>query len=122
MRIFIFSLVSVFCALQGFAQPITVSPTQTPQQLVNNVLLGAGVMASNITINGVPGLANTPFGNIAYFSNTNASFPMTSGMVLTTGAATGAMGPNNSGTATNPGTSQLVNSDPELNAIANGSV
>ena len=122
MRIFIFSLVSVFCTLRGFAQPITVSPTQTPQQLVNNVLLGAGVMASNITINGVPGLANTPFGNIAYFSNTNASFPMTSGMVLTTGAATGAMGPNNSGTATNPGTSQLVNSDPELNAIANGSV
>jgi len=29
-----------------FAQPITFSPTQTPQQLVNNVLLGAGVVAS----------------------------------------------------------------------------
>jgi gliding motility-associated-like protein len=108
-----------FC---GLAQPINVSPVQTPQQLVNNVLLGAGVVASNITINGVPGLANTPFGNIAYFTNANAAFPMASGMVLTTGDAIGAMGPNSGGSTTNPGNSQLVDTDPELNAIANGSV
>ena len=104
------------------AQPITVSPTQTPQQLVNNVLLGVGVVASNITINGVPGLANTPFGNIGYFTNTNATFPMASGMVLTTGDAAGAVGPNMGGSTTNPGTSQSVAGDPELNAIANGNV
>lgn len=122
MRIFIFSLVSVFCTLQGFAQPITVSPTQTPQQLVNNVLLGAGVVASNITINGVPGLASTPFGNIAYFTNANASFPMASGVVLTTGDAIGAGGPNSGGSTTNIGNSQDVSSDPELGAIANGNV
>ncbi|NBP28803.1 MAG: hypothetical protein EBV23_04365 [Flavobacteriia bacterium] len=106
----------------GIAQPINVSPTQTPQQLVSNVLLGAGVVASNITINGVPGLANTPFGNIAYFTNTNGTFPMSSGMVLTTGDAMGAMGPNIGGSTTNPGNSQLVDTDPELNAIANGNV
>ncbi|MFM7387639.1 MAG: choice-of-anchor L domain-containing protein, partial [Bacteroidota bacterium] len=106
----------------SLAQPINVSPTQTPQQLVNNVLLGAGVVASNITINGVPGLANTPFGNIAYFTNSNAAFPMASGVVLTTGDAIGAMGPNSGGSTTNPGNSQLVDTDPELNAIANGGV
>lgn len=106
----------------GIAQPINVSPTQTPQQLVSNVLLGAGVVASNITINGVPGLANTPFGNIAYFTNTNGTFPMSSGMVLTTGDAMGAMGPNNSGSNTLVGNSQDVSSDPDLGAIANGNI
>lgn len=106
----------------SFAQPIAVTATQTPQQLVNNVLLGAGVVASNITINGVPGLANTPFGNIGYFTNTNATFPMNSGMILTTGDAMGAIGPNIGGSTTNPGTSQSVAFDPDLNAIANGNV
>ena len=106
----------------GLAQPINVSPTQTPQQLVSNVLLGAGVFASNITINGVPGLANTPFGNIAYFTNANGTFPMTSGLVLTTGDAMGAMGPNNSGSNTLVGNSQDVSSDPDLSAIANGNI
>jgi len=116
--------VSVFLLFPTFyfAQPIVVSPTQTPQQLVNNVLLGAGVVASNITINGVPGLATTPFGNIAYFTNTNATFPMSSGLVLTTGDASGAVGPNIGGSTTNPGTSQSVAGDPELNAIANGNI
>ena len=115
----------IFCFLFSFfnfAQPINVSPTQTPQQLVNNVLLGAGVVASNITINGVPGLATTPFGNIGYFTNANATFPMASGIVLTTGDAIGAVGPNIGGSTTNPGTSQSVAGDPELNAIANGNV
>ncbi len=106
----------------AFAQPIAVSSTQTPQQLVNSVLLGAGVVASNITINGVPGLASTPFGNIGYFTNSNANFPMSSGIILTTGDASGAMGPNIGGSTTNPGSSQSVAGDPELNAIANGNV
>lgn len=106
----------------AIAQPIAVSSTQTPQQLVNSVLLGAGVVASNITINGVPGLASTPFGNIGYFTNSNANFPMSSGIILTTGDASGAMGPNTGGSTTNPGSSQSVAGDPELNAIANGNV
>ena len=105
-----------------FSQNINVTSTQTPQQLVNSVLLGSGVTASNITINGVAGMANTPFGNIGYFTNVNGTFPMTSGIVLTTGDAMGSMGPNSSGTSTNPGASQSVSSDPDLNAIANGTI
>lgn len=122
MRIHFLYIFSFLFSFFNFAQPITVSPTQTPQQLVNNVLLGAGVIASNITINGVPGLATTPFGNIGYFTNANATFPMASGIVLTTGDAIGAVGPNMGGSTTNPGTSQSVAGDPELNAIANGNV
>ena len=105
-----------------FSQNINVTSTQTPQQLVNSVLLGSGVTASNITINGVAGMANTPFGNIGYFTNVNGTFPMTSGLVLTTGDAMGSMGPNSSGTSTNPGASQSVSFDPDLNAIANGTI
>ena len=122
MRVFLLLFSLCLLTPSFFAQPIAVSATQTPQQLVNNVLLGSGVVASNITINGVPGLANTPFGNIGYFTNTNGAFPMTSGVVLTTGDAMGAMGPNIGGSTTNPGSSQSVAFDPELNAIANGNV
>lgn len=109
------------CA-QVFSQNINVTSTQTPQQLVNSVLLGSGVTASNITINGATGMANTPFANIGYFTNTNGTFPMTSGLILTTGDAMGAVGPNSSGNSTNPGTSQSVSLDPDLNAISNGSI
>ncbi len=113
----------LFCAnLILRAQNIAVTSTQTPQQLVNSVLLGSGVTASNITINGVAGMANTPFGNIGYFTNANGAFPMTSGIILTTGDAIGAVGPNSSINSTNPGTSQSVSFDPDLNAIANGSI
>jgi hypothetical protein len=122
MRILLLLFTYVLFTPTIFAQPIAVSATQTPQQLVNNVLLGSGVVASNITINGVPGLANTPFGNIGYFTNANGTFPMTSGVVLTTGDAMGAMGPNIGGSTTNPGNSQSVSFDPELNAISNGNV
>ncbi|MFM7565558.1 MAG: choice-of-anchor L domain-containing protein [Flavobacteriales bacterium] len=122
MRILLLLFTYVLFTPTIFAQPIAVSTTQTPQQLVNNVLLGSGVVASNITINGVPGLANTPFGNIGSFTNANGTFPMTSGVVLTTGDAMGAMGPNIGASTTNPGNSQSVSFDPELNAISNGNV
>lgn len=122
MNKFIGFIGALFLTLLSHAQPLVVTGTQTPQQLVDNVLLGFGVTASNITINGNPLLANSPNGNIGYFTNTNPTFPMSSGMILTTGDAAGAMGPNNSSSATNPGTSQDVSTDPDLNAIANGSV
>lgn len=106
-----------------FAQPIAVSTTQTPQQLVNNVLLGFGVTALNITVNGDPLLANTPQPNLAYFTNTNAGFPIANGLLLTTGNAGAAVGPNGSGSFTNnmPATPN-VSFDPHLNDIAAGTV
>lgn len=115
--IFIFSIGAVF------AQPISVSTTQTPQQLVDNVLLGFGVTAFNVTINGNPALANTAQTNVGYFTNTNPLFPINNGLILTTGNASAAVGPNSgsSFTSNNPATS-LVTSDPHLNDIAAGNV
>ena len=115
--VFLFSIGSLL------AQPIAVSTTQTPQQLVDNVLLGFGVTAFNVTINGNPALANTAQSNVGYFTNTNPAFPINNGLVLTTGNATAAIGPNNSTSFTlnNPQTS-VVSSDPHLNDIAAGNV
>ncbi|MEN9698985.1 MAG: hypothetical protein RLZZ301_183 [Bacteroidota bacterium] len=112
-----------FAILPVLAQPISVSTTQTPQQLVDNVLLGFGVTASNVTINGNPALAGTPQGNVAYFTNSNVGFPINNGLLLTTGNAVAAIGPNTSGSFTNnsPATTS-VSSDPHLNDIAAGSV
>ena len=105
----VFTLIHVL----SYAQPITVSTTQTPQQLVDNVLLGFGVTASNVTINGNPLLANVPQENVGFFTNTNPAFPIQSGMVLTTGNAIAAIGPNSASNFTNnfPQTS-IVSTDP----------
>jgi gliding motility-associated-like protein len=117
--IILFSLNSLFT----YAQSILVNTAQTPSQLVNNVLLGFGVTASNITINGSPVNANTPVSNITSFTNNNPAFPFSAGMLLTTGNGIGAQGPNNSTSFTNnnPPTTN-VSTDPELNALAAGTV
>ncbi len=119
-------IVLLFSSLiaQGFyAQSIVVNTAQTPTQLVNNVLLGFGVTASNITINGSPVNANTPVSNVTAFTNNNPAFPFNAGLLLTTGNGVGAQGPNNSTSFTNnnPPTTN-VSSDPHLDAIANGNV
>lgn len=107
----------------AFSQSVVVSNTQTPTQLVNNVLLGMGVTASNITINGNPVTANAVQGNVASFTNTNPTFPISSGLLLTTGNAIAAQGPNLSTSLSNnlPATASVA-SDPHLNILAAGTV
>ena len=120
---FITSFVFVSLSLMAFSQSVVVSNTQTPTQLVNNVLLGMGVTASNITINGNPVNANAVQGNVASFTNTNPTFPISSGLLLTTGNAIAAQGPNNSTSLSNnlPATANVA-SDPHLNILAAGTV
>ena len=60
-----FTAILFLVSLAVYSQPITVSTAQTPQQLVNNVLLSFGVDAFNITINGSSVLAHTSLGNVA---------------------------------------------------------
>ena len=116
-------LIVVLFSLQFHAQSVVVTNTQTPSQLVNNVLLGMGVTASNITINGNPVTANAVQGNVASFTNTHPAFPISSGLLLTTGNAIAAQGPNNSTNLSNnlPATASVA-SDPHLNILAAGTV
>lgn len=101
---------------------ITVQNTQSPSSLVQNVLMGTGVVASNITYNGSAVNAQMPQGNVTFFNNNGSNFPITTGVLLTTGNGIAAAGPNNSGTFSNnvPSTPD-VSGDPDLNAISSGS-
>lgn len=102
---------------------IAVTNTQTPYQLVQDVLLGFGVTATNISVNGNLANANSLFGNATYFNAGSTTFPIPSGVLLTTGNGDAAIGPNSSGSYTDnsPATTN-VSTDVHLNDIANGSV
>lgn len=78
----------------GYSQAITVSTNAyTVPQLVNNVLINSpNVSATNVTWR-----TGTNFGSsngIGYFQNTNQTFPMESGVVLSTGNVLNTVGPN----------------------------
>lgn len=114
------SLSALFTSMCLLAQ-ITVTNTQTASQLVQNVLMGFGVTASNISLNGVPFSANNVYPNVTYFNAGTTTFPIQSGVLLTTGNGIGAKGPNNSGSSTsNTPPTPSVATDPHLNAIIPG--
>lgn len=93
---------------------LTTTQTLTPQQLVQNVLLGGGVSATNITYTGnVNAIAQ-------FFATPSVSLGIPSGKFLSTGnastaSASGPQGPNTSG-----GTSTNWNGagDPLLNVVS----
>lgn len=124
MRSIIIALSALLTLSVGvsFSQ-IAVTNTQTPTDLVQNVLLGFGVTANNITVNGIAANANLVQGNATYFDAAGTTFPIPSGVLLTTGNGIAAIGPNNSGSLSNnnPATPN-VGTDPHLNAIAAGTV
>lgn len=100
-------------AAWGNAQSIDVSTTShTVPQLVNNILINSPcVEATNVTW-----ITGTNYGSsngIGYFTNTNPGFPMQSGVVLSTGNAINAQGPNtsmlNDGNLSWPGDTDLQN-------------
>jgi gliding motility-associated-like protein len=71
--------------LSAFSQ-LTVSTGQTPNQLVQNVLVGSGVTVSNVTYSGAPG-------SIGYFTGGNGTnLGIHSGIVMSTGVVDGSNG------------------------------
>jgi gliding motility-associated-like protein len=103
--------ISLLITALGFSQPITVSSTSyTVPQLVNNVLINSPcVSATNVTWSTGSNFSSS--NGIGFFQNTNPNFPMQSGVVLSTGNASNAPGPNttllNDGSATWPGDASL---------------
>ncbi|MEN9488152.1 MAG: hypothetical protein RL494_417, partial [Bacteroidota bacterium] len=86
--------------LFGFAtqaQLIIDNTTQTPAQLVQNALVGQGVIPTNIKFNGSAANALLIRDQVAKFStNFNpTNLGLDTGLVLATGNATVALGPNN---------------------------
>jgi hypothetical protein len=115
---------SLYVALNlCFGQSISVTNTQTATSLVQNVLLGFGVTATNISVNGIPYSGNNVYSNIARFASAGTTFPISSGVVLTTGRAVAALGPNSSGSYSDnfPSTAD-VSTDPHLDSLIPGTV
>jgi len=89
--------------IQAFAQ-LVVNTAATPAQMVSNIV-GGGITVSNIQYSG----AAIASGSFTGGAGTNLGF--STGIILTSGNATGAPGPNNSGSYTG---SNGSGSDPQL--------
>lgn len=110
------------------AQAITVNTTQfTVPQLIENILFGSQSTSGTGVISNITWSTGTNFGStngIGYFSNTNPSLPIDSGVLLVSGNAMTCAGPNNTVQSNGnwPGDSQLFNYmsglgiDPGLNS------
>jgi len=89
---------------------LTVNTNLTPQQLVQNVLLGSGITAFNITYTGAPNA-------IGSFNGANSNIGIGSGVIMTSGDIANAPGPNNLGGA---GTPNQTPGDNDLNNLGGG--
>jgi gliding motility-associated-like protein len=83
---FSFLVFSLLISAQAMSQ-LTVNNSLTPQQLVQNVLLGPGVTVSNVTFTGA---ANS----MGQFSGTNSNVGLPGGVLITCGDIIYAPGPN----------------------------
>lgn len=107
LLLIIASAITVNC----YSQAITVSTNAyTVPQLVNSVLINSPcVSATNITWSTGSNFASS--NGIGFFQNSNPNFPMQAGVVLSTGSAANAAGPNTSmlddGAANWPGDANL---------------
>jgi Secretion system C-terminal sorting domain len=112
------SLLLIFCSslhaqltvVQGAAM------NMTPEQLVQNYLVGAGITISNVTYNGSSDLvASNQIGTFATAGVAHTQLGLAGGVLMTSGKANIAIGPNNSpGAGFNAGGP----SDPDLNIIS----
>ncbi|MCD6066065.1 MAG: domain containing protein [Bacteroidetes bacterium] len=86
-KLFIYSLFLSLSGIPAFAQ-LSVSPTSNANTLVNNIV-GSGVIVTNITLN-CHGQAS------GVFISSGTNIGLSSGIILSTGQVTDAVGPNNS--------------------------
>ncbi|MDQ3112076.1 MAG: SprB repeat-containing protein, partial [Bacteroidota bacterium] len=102
---FFATLLFLFCFSSPISAQLTVTPNPSIATLISN-LAGQGLTVTNVVL-------NCPTGAYGTFANGNTTnVGLTNGILLTTGSATNAIGPNNSTSAgTCNGTS---GSDPQL--------
>lgn len=105
--VMLFALFSVFSG-QFASSQITVTPGGSTTTIINN-LVGAGITVSNVVINCGGAAYGTFSGNLQAGGASMAN----GGIVLTTGSAAGADGPNNSG-STSTSVAGFDFSDPNL--------
>ena len=103
----------------GFGQLLQVdnsSPYNDPVYLIQNILLGSSVVATNVTFNGsgaLPVGANAEM--IGYFDGSSSNLSIAEGVILNTGNINDAPGPNNSGS---DGIDNMTSGDPDLDQLS----
>ena len=97
---------------------LILNQSQPPAALVQNVLLGSGIFASNITFNGYPGAAFPPNGTdasrIGRFNGSASNVGFPGGVILANGNIQVAQGPNDLMDGTNGGGVLGLNCDIDL--------
>src|SRR5690349_2926202 len=111
-RISVFIAAVALCLpLSGFSQ-VTVTAGGTPSQIISS-MLGAGLTVSNVQLNcGPDDPVNGAYGT---FNGSASNIGVQNGVILTTGFATNAIGPNNATSQT--GSSGNDVTDPDLTTI-----
>jgi len=91
-------LLILLFGIECFSQSITVDTnTYTVPELVTDVLVNkACIPVNNISWRTGNTNGSNSSNGIGYFQNTNPAFPLTSGVILSTGNVANAVGPNNS--------------------------
>src|SRR5690554_1867873 len=78
-------LLSVLVASSAFSQQINLTnPTMTPVEAIEDILLGAGINAFNITYNGSAANANVAQNSVRSFNSGTSNFPIAEGVLLNT--------------------------------------
>ena len=103
-----------------YSQLIVNNTSITPAQLVQNVLLGAGVSASNIKFNGSLVSANLIRDQAGQFSGTS-NIGLAGGIILSTGNSQVAVGPNNLANRSNLSATPQ-SGDPDLEQLTTNTV
>src|SRR5690554_3300581 len=81
-------MLTALVTFSGNSQNIVLTnPTMTPAQAVQNVLLGAGINAFNITYNGSAANANLAQTSVRRFNSGTSNFPISEGVLLGTNGA-----------------------------------
>ncbi len=93
----------------------------TPAEYVQNYLLGNGITVSNIKFNGTTAAANTIVDQVGKFSNGNTSVGISNGLILSTGNALVAEGPNDLSGASLAAANPTVG-DPDLAMLTTSAV
>ena len=120
--LYVFGITMVFILLSTeatFAQLTVVQGSamnMTPLQLVQNYLVGAGVTVSNVTYNGSAALITSDqIGTFTTAGMATTQLGISGGILMTSGKASIAIGPNNSGSA---GAQVGGPGDPDLNTLS----
>jgi hypothetical protein len=90
----------------GFSQ-LVVTPGGTPQSIISS-MLGAGLTVSNVQLNCGPDTVTAAYGT---FNGSASNIGVQNGVILTTGWASNAIGPNNSNSQTGSNGTTLNDSD-----------